>query len=107
MRLILLTFTLILIFSSNILADCSGKCGDANGDYSVGVSDAVYIINYVFTGGSAPQPLACGDPNSDGRVNVSDAVYEINYIFTGGPAPGDCAPGSPNWIDGDCCPFTP
>jgi hypothetical protein len=26
-------------------------CGDANGDASVNVSDAVYIINYVFVGG--------------------------------------------------------
>jgi hypothetical protein len=85
---------------------CQGICGDANFDLTVNVSDAVYIINYVFVGGGEPQPvLACGDANTDGDVNVSDAVYIINYVFVGGGAPEDCSPGSPNWYNGDCCPF--
>jgi hypothetical protein len=85
---------------------CQGRCGDANNDGSVNVSDAVLIINYVFIGGSEPQPvLACGDANTDASVNVSDAVSIINYVFIGGGAPGNCSPGSPNWYNGDCCPF--
>ena len=87
--------------------DCYGDCGDANGDGSVNVSDAVWIINYVFVGSGPPIPLACGDANGDGSVNVSDAVWIINYVFVGGAPPGDCMPGSPNWLDGDCCPFVP
>jgi Dockerin type I domain len=89
-------------------SDCFGMCGDANGDGVVNVSDAVWIINYVFVGGGPPLPrLACGDANSDGMVNVSDAVWIINYVFVGGGPPGDCTPGSPVWLDGDCCPFVP
>ncbi|MBD3218834.1 MAG: S8 family serine peptidase [candidate division Zixibacteria bacterium] len=85
---------------------CQGRCGDANNDGSVNVSDAVTVINYVFIGGSQPQPvLACGDANSDGTVNVSDAVWVINYVFIGGTAPGDCAPGAPMWGGNDCCEF--
>ncbi len=85
---------------------CQGICGDANDDGSVNVSDAVYIINFVFVGGNPPQPIqACGDANSDASVNVSDAVYIINFVFVGGGAPTDCSPGS--WAGGDCCPFTP
>jgi len=87
--------------------ECSGECGDANGDGTVNVSDAVWIINYVFVGGMAPVPLACGDANSDCTVNISDAVMVINYVFVGGMPPGDCCPGGPNWWNGDCCPFTP
>jgi len=87
-------------------SDCVGLCGDANNDGSVNVSDAVFIINYVFSGGPAPYAaLACGDANTDGSVNVSDAVYIINYVFSGGSAPANCTPSSPNWLDGDCCPF--
>jgi len=86
---------------------CQGKCGDANGDAKVNVSDAVYIINYVFVGGGAPLPvLACGDANTDGKVNVSDAVYLINFVFTSGSAPGNCSPGDPDWDGYDCCEFT-
>ncbi len=69
----------------------SRLCGDANGDDNINVSDAVFIINYVFIGGPAPDTLCVGDANGDGGVNVSDAVWIINYIFVGGPPPvEDC-----------------
>ena len=85
---------------------CQGKCGDANNDDKVNVSDAVYVINFVFSGGNPPKPvLACGDSNTDGRVNVSDAVHLINFVFSGGNQPGNCSPGDEDWTDGDCCEF--
>ncbi len=62
-------------------------CGDANSDGSVNISDAVYLIAYIFAGGPAPSPLDFGDVNCDGAVNISDAVYLIAYIFAGGAAP--------------------
>jgi hypothetical protein len=65
-------------------------CGDANTDGQVNVGDAVFLINYIFKGGSAPDPLEAGDANCDGQVNVGDAVYLVNYIFRGGPEP--CCP---------------
>ncbi len=65
-------------------------CGDADGDLNVIVSDAVFIVNYIFKGGPAPMPLESADVNLDGMINVGDAVYIINYIFKGGPPP--CEP---------------
>ncbi|MBD3218191.1 MAG: hypothetical protein GF310_07935, partial [candidate division Zixibacteria bacterium] len=35
-------------------------CGDANGDGAVNVSDAVWVINYVFIGGAAPGDCSPG-----------------------------------------------
>ena len=64
-------------------------CGDANRSLSVNVSDAVWIINYVFSGGNPPLPLEAGDVDCSGSVNVSDAVRIINYVFSGGNAPCD------------------
>ena len=64
-------------------------CGDTNSDNLVNVSDAVFIINYVFSGGNAPNPLESADVNCDTRVNISDAVYIINYVFSGGHSPCD------------------
>jgi hypothetical protein len=66
---------------------CDFVCGDANGSATVNISDAVYLIAYIFTGGPAPNPLLSGDANCDSAVNISDAVYLIAYIFSGGPAP--------------------
>jgi len=64
-------------------------CADANRDFEVNVSDAVWIINYVFAGGDPPYPMAAGDTNCDGGVNVADAVWIVNYIFAGGYDPCD------------------
>jgi hypothetical protein len=93
----------------NFYVSCQGGlCGDANEDASVGLSDAIFLINYVFIPGS-PQPgyvLACGDANGDCSVNLSDAVYLINYVFViGAPPPGDCCAGGWEGQGGDCCPF--
>lgn len=62
--------------------------GDVNKDGVIDMEDVVYLIDYLFTGGSAPDPLALGDANCDGVVDIADVVYLINYIFIGGPPPG-------------------
>jgi parallel beta-helix repeat protein len=61
--------------------------GDANGDDAINVADAVFLINFVFRGGQAPDPLESGDANCDADANVADAVHLINFIFKGGLAP--------------------
>jgi|GEM_PF-4875399 len=61
--------------------------GDANHDGGIDISDAVYLIAYIFSGGSAPSPLLAGDANCDGMDDISDVVYLIAYIFSGGSAP--------------------
>lgn len=71
----------------NIGDACDYACGDANGDAAVNISDAVYLIAYIFSGGSPPSPLLAGNVNCDSAVNISDAVYLISYIFSGGPPP--------------------
>jgi hypothetical protein len=65
----------------------SCKCGDADGSGGFSIGDAVYIINYIFGGGPAPNPLCLGDADGSGGISIGDAVYLINYIFGGGPAP--------------------
>ncbi len=84
----------IILLSGNFLAQnaafaesCCDVPGDANDDGSANVSDAVYIINYVFIGGPVPACHEKGDANCDAAINVSDAVWLINYVFIGGRPP--------------------
>jgi subtilisin family serine protease len=73
--------------SGCVMGGSAAMCGDANGDHAVDISDAVYLIAYIFTGGPAPNPLSSGNVNCDAAVDISDAVYLIGFIFSGGPAP--------------------
>ena len=62
-------------------------CGDLDASGQVDVTDAVYLINYIFAGGQAPQDSKGGDVNCSNQTDVTDAVYMINYIFASGAAP--------------------
>ncbi|MFH2055964.1 MAG: dockerin type I repeat-containing protein [bacterium] len=62
-------------------------CGDANSDGIKNITDAVFLINYIFSSGPEPTPLCQGDANGDTIANITDAVYVIAYIFSSGPAP--------------------
>ncbi|MFH2056644.1 MAG: M14 family zinc carboxypeptidase [bacterium] len=74
-------------------APCDWLVGDANGDGTVNITDAVSLILYIFSGGVAPTPHAVGSGDADcnGIANVADAVQIVAFIFGGGVAPGqDC-----------------
>jgi len=63
------------------------NCGDADGEGTVNIADAVYLIAYIFSHGPAPSPLASGDADCSGDINIADVVYLISYIFSYGPEP--------------------
>jgi hypothetical protein len=62
-------------------------CGEVDNDGLITIADVVFLINYIFVGGAAPQPLWVGDVDCSGSINIADVVYLINYIFSGGAAP--------------------
>ncbi len=75
-----------------VVTDAGFSCGDADASGIVTVSDAVFIINYIFGGGPAPNPDERGDADCTGVTTISDVVYLINYIFAGGAAPCAACP---------------
>ena len=67
-----------------------GAEGDVNLDGVITSADIIYLVNYVFKGGAAPQPIEdSGDANCDGAVTSADIIYLVAFVFKGGPAP-DC-----------------
>ena len=67
--------------------EVTARTGPIVHESDANVADAVFLINYVFSGGSAPDPIEAGDANGEGDVNIADAVYIKNYVFKGGAAP--------------------
>ncbi len=77
--------------------------GDANDDGEVDVSDARFVIGFLFLGGPPPGCLEAADYNDDGEVDIADPIGTLMWLFLGGsesadPGPLDCGPdpaGSP------------
>jgi hypothetical protein len=63
------------------------KRGDVNANRTVDLGDAIYILNYLFKGGTDPCPMETGDVNCTGLVDLGDAIFLLNYLFKGGMAP--------------------
>jgi hypothetical protein len=61
--------------------------GDASYSGTVDVGDAVFLVNYIFKGGSPPLIMNWADANADCEINVGDVVYLINYVFRSGDEP--------------------
>ncbi len=75
--------------------DISGEivtCGDLDASGQNDIVDVVYLVNYIFAGGPAPQDDGLGDVDCSQQVNIADAVYLVNYIFVGGPEPCNACP---------------
>jgi hypothetical protein len=71
--------------------------GDCNRSNSVDLSDAIFFLGFLFTGGATPECREACNTNGDANGDLSDAISLLNYLFLGGtrpPAPGPdaCAP---------------
>ncbi len=63
----------------------ASECGDQDASGRVDISDALYLLNYVFSNG--PEPTGAGDVNCDEITDVSDAVFLIEYLYANGSVP--------------------
>jgi hypothetical protein len=77
---------------------CVAGRGNANGDPEdkVSISDATYLIDYMFGIPSGPPPPCHDEGNINGdldeKVNVSDVTFLLSYLFgiPTGPPPPTC-----------------
>jgi hypothetical protein len=75
-----------------------GNVDNDPGD-AIDISDLVFLVDYMFTGGPAPECWVEGnvDGSDNGNgiegpedIDISDLVYLVDYMFNGGPAPVAC-----------------
>jgi hypothetical protein len=63
------------------------KVGDVNSDWRINLGDIVYLINYLYKNGPAPDPIERSDVTCDSLVDLGDLMYIINYLYKAGPPP--------------------
>ena len=66
--------------------------GDTNGDGTMGLTDAIVVLDSLFGGaGELPCPDAA-DADDSGSLDLTDPIYLLLHLFQGGPEPP--APGA-------------
>lgn len=61
------------------------SCGDADGNGVVTISDAAYMLNYMYKGGPPPDDFDEADFDYHQEWTVNDAGWLLNCIFPGSP----------------------
>jgi hypothetical protein len=71
---------------------CRGIRGNIDNDPNefVDISDLVYLVDWMFTGGPAPACDGEADLNGDDVIDIADLVYFVDYMFNDGPPPAVC-----------------
>ena len=73
-------------YECNLSPAPSFKRGDANADGgNLDISDAVYILQYLFADGPDILCMDAGDANDQGGVDIADAIFILQYLFASGP----------------------
>lgn len=61
--------------------------GDANGDETVNITDAVGVVNTILGNEPASFVFDAADVVADGTINITDAIGVVNIILNGQPTP--------------------
>ena len=77
---------------------CQGFRGNIDADLEdrLDISDLVYLVDYMFSGGAEPTCWKEANVNGDfmgdvlKQVDIDDLVYIVDYMFTNGPEPPAC-----------------
>jgi hypothetical protein len=70
------------------------KRGDGDGSGTLNITDPIFVLNALFTGGPAIQCPDAADADDTGGLNITDPIRVLNFLFAGGPPP--LAPGPAN-----------
>ena len=66
--------------------------GDINQDGNEDISDAGFLLTYLFLGGSEPGCHRSADVNDDDAMEMADAVTLLTHLFLGGFPPAEPFP---------------
>jgi len=68
--------------------------GDADATGRLDISDGIFTLNFLFTGGRTPPCFDSADADDNGKVEITDAIRVLGFLFIGGAEPPPPGPAS-------------
>ncbi len=77
-----------------VVGGAAFRRGDANDDGAVEISDAIFVLTFLFARGREPSCLDAADANDSAAggatgIDIADAVYLLTYLFSRGAPPAE------------------
>ena len=69
------------------LAGATFLRGDSDQNGTIQLTDAVFLLDYLFRGGRVLSCEDAADSNDDGRIDISDGILILRFLFSGGDRP--------------------
>jgi subtilisin family serine protease len=63
--------------------------GDMDGNGKMEITDAIFLLSYLFTGGKAPPCLDAADADDNGELQITDPILVLGYLFLGSSEPAE------------------
>lgn len=79
----------LLVFKEQVLF----HRGDADRNGDLDLTDAIFVLEYLFLGKRVPVCMEAADADNDGSVDITDAIITLLYLFLGEAPPA--SPGPP------------
>lgn len=57
--------------------------GDVTVDGNLNLTDAIALLNFLFSGGVTPRCMDAADADDTGRLDLADPINILNYLFLG------------------------
>jgi len=61
--------------------------GDPDANGLVNLTDAIFILNYLFLGGELPTCVDAADTDNNSTVQLTDGIYLLRFLFLGSEPP--------------------
>ena len=58
--------------------------GDANHDHTITIADVIFILQFVYQAGPAPECMDAADVNDDGLIDIGDPIKLLGQYFAHG-----------------------
>ena len=61
--------------------------GDCDDNVQLNITDPIFLLTYLFLGGTEPICLDACDSDDSGQLDITDPIYVLNYLFLGTSEP--------------------
>jgi hypothetical protein len=75
------------VWSQSVVNGKNFVRGDADASGTINITDGIFILGFLFLGGTTPGCQDASDTDDSEALNITDGIYILSFLFLGGSPP--------------------